>query len=53
MRGLGRVLANHPGSVEVQADVRVDAHLCTLRFSRRYRVQPGLALARELQKWAE
>jgi DNA polymerase-3 subunit alpha len=53
MRSLARVLENHPGSVEVQADVRVDAHLCTLRFPPRYHVQPGPALTRELQKWAE
>jgi DNA polymerase-3 subunit alpha len=53
MRSLARVLSHHPGSVEVQADVRVDAHLCTLRFAPRYRVQPGPALERELQKWVE
>ena len=53
MRGLAQVLANHPGSVRVQAGVCVDAHLCTLLFSPRYRVQPGPVLERELQKWAE
>jgi len=51
MRRLAQVLANYPGPVEVQADVRVDAHLYTLLFSPRYRVQPGPALVRELQKW--
>ncbi|MCL2123161.1 MAG: DNA polymerase III subunit alpha, partial [Desulfovibrionaceae bacterium] len=53
MRSLAHALAKHPGSAAVQADVRVDAHLCTLLFSPRYRVQPGPALERELQKWAE
>ena len=51
MRSLARVLANHPGPVEVQADVRVDAYLCTLLFSPRYRVQPRQALIKELQTW--
>jgi len=51
MRSLARVLANHPGHVEVQADVRLDAHLCSLLFSPRCRVQPGPALVKELQKW--
>jgi DNA polymerase-3 subunit alpha len=50
MRSLAQVLAKHPGSAEVQAAVRVDAHLCTLRLPR-YRVRPGPALARELQQW--
>jgi DNA polymerase-3 subunit alpha len=53
IHSLAQVLANHPGSVEVQADVRVDAHLCTLLFSPRYRVQPGPDLRRDLQKWTE
>jgi hypothetical protein len=39
--------------VEVQADVCLDAHVCTWLFSSEFRVQPGPALARELQKWAE
>ena len=53
MRALAQVLAQHPGSVEVQASVPVDAHLYTLRFAARHRVQPGPALERELRKWAE
>jgi len=53
MRSLALVLANHPGFVEVQAQVLVDAHLCTMRFSPQYRVQPGPALEKELQQWAK
>ncbi|MDR0466615.1 MAG: DNA polymerase III subunit alpha, partial [Deltaproteobacteria bacterium] len=53
VRGLAQVLAKHPGSVEVQATVRLDEHLCALRFSSRCRVRPGPALTRDLQKWAE
>jgi len=52
LRALAEVLAEYPGSVEVQALVRVDGHLCTLLFSPRYGVQPGPALAGRLREWA-
>ena len=53
MRSLAGLLAKHPGPAEVQANVHVDAHLYTLLFSPRCRVQPGPALDKELLKWAE
>ncbi len=52
MSSLRDVLARHPGPVEVQADVTVDAHTCSFLFAREHRVRPGPALEKELNEWA-